>query len=162
MMNLSLKFTKYHNLRFFHKWLLDWPLSTISCLILNKQFLTLKNRFVYLFSQRFQLTLNLIYIFSLLQNCSDKNGKHNTESKKLIKCSPWKHGFVQFLRKKKPSHPHRSQNNNDSVHSNHCVDSRNGHARLGCNSALLRTNQEDSSSEMETAFSPSPIPVFSG
>uniref|UniRef100_K1QGS6 Protein kinase kin1 n=1 Tax=Magallana gigas TaxID=29159 RepID=K1QGS6_MAGGI len=95
------------------------------------------------------------------QNCSDKNGKHNTESKKLIKCSPWKHGFVQFLRKKKPSHPHRSQNNNDSVHSNHYVDSRNGHARLGCNSAHLRTNQEDSSSEMETAFSPSPIPVFS-
>lgn len=100
--------------------------------------------------------------FSLLQNCSDKNGKHNTESKKIIKCSPWKHGFVQFLRKKKPSHPHRSQNNNDSVHSNHYVDSRNGHARLGCNSALLRSNQEDSSSEIETAFSPSPIPVFSG
>ena len=100
--------------------------------------------------------------FFLLQNCSDKNGKHNTESKKIIKCSPWKHGFVQFLRKKKPSHPHRSQNNNDSVHSNHYVDSRNGHARLGCNSALLRSNQEDSSSEIETAFSPSPIPVFSG
>ncbi|XP_048760565.2 hormonally up-regulated neu tumor-associated kinase homolog isoform X1 [Ostrea edulis] len=95
------------------------------------------------------------------QNCSDKNGKHNTETKKFIKCSPWKHGFVQFLRKKKPSHPHRGQNNNDSVHSNHHVDTRNGHARLACNSSLLRPNQDDSSSEMETAFSPSPIPVFS-
>ncbi|XP_061168064.1 uncharacterized protein LOC133177003 isoform X3 [Saccostrea echinata] len=95
------------------------------------------------------------------QNCSDKNGKHNTESKKFIKCSPWKHGFVQFLRKKKPSHTHRSQNNNDSVHSNHHVDSRNGHARMACNSALHRPNPDDSSSEMETAFSPSPIPVFS-
>ncbi|XP_069126803.1 serine/threonine-protein kinase par-1-like isoform X2 [Argopecten irradians] len=104
------------------------------------------------------------------QNSHDKTSKaNNSENKKVsIKCSPWKHGFVHFLRKKRQGQGYRagSHNNNDSINSNYhssnssTTNTRNGHTRTSYSKPLL-TAQEEHSGDMETQFSSSPLPTFS-
>ncbi|XP_021356238.1 uncharacterized protein LOC110452193 [Mizuhopecten yessoensis] len=104
------------------------------------------------------------------QNSHEKTSKsNNSENKKVsIKCSPWKHGFVHFLRKKRQGQGYRagSHNNNDSINSNYhssnsgTTNTRNGHTRTSYSKPLL-TAQEENSADMETQFNSSPLPTFS-
>ncbi|XP_063396452.1 uncharacterized protein LOC134681014 isoform X2 [Mytilus trossulus] len=83
------------------------------------------------------------------------NSQPSDNKKTCVKYSPWKHGFVQFLKKKKQGQRQGSRNNNDSFRSNNHtllksnVSNHNGHAR--CSYKAL-PNSDDNGLEAETQF----------
>ena len=100
----------------------------------------------------------------MFQNSAERSQKGNNSSenkKSSTKKSPWKHGFVQFLRKKRQNQGYRSgsRNNNDSINSTyHLSTTRNGHGSYG----KTLVSAQDDNTQMETQFTTSPLPSFSG
>lgn len=89
------------------------------------------------------------------------NSQPPETKKTCVKYSPWKHGLVQFLKKKKPGQI-RSHNNNDSFRSNNHTlltsTNRNGHARC----SYKPIPKTDDNLEAETQFQTNSVAVRPG
>lgn len=116
----------------------------------------------------FLIFLKIIYFyFQNLTGISCNSLQPSSDTKKTsVKYSNWKHGLVQFLKKKRHGgQRHGSQNNNDSFRSNNHTllttnsSNRNGHAR--CSYKPI-PKSDDTNLEAETQFLTNSLPVRPG